>query len=317
MTTPILNQRQDKCGEQLKVLEREIESIEEISKKTDLCIYVTGSFGRFDASPYSDLDLFFIMPSENGLGGIEKTLIDAELIRLVRRLGFPDFDSDGRFLKILPLDQMLTKLGSPDDDSCNYFTARMLLLLESYCLYNQAQYEEVIEKVIDRYFRDFHDHMSDFLPVFLVNDIIRFWKTLCLNYEHRRNRSDHEKIKAHLKNLKLKFSRMLTCFSMIAWLTHRKSLTHDDVKEGAALTPFQRIERVAGSKKQVDLADELKDHYSWFLAVTGRPKQEALEWIKDKDNRDQAFQKAGLFGDRMYEMITRSAEEDLLRFLLI
>ena len=32
----------------------------------ELCIYVTGSFGRLEASQYSDLDLFFIHPGNPG-----------------------------------------------------------------------------------------------------------------------------------------------------------------------------------------------------------------------------------------------------------
>jgi len=41
------------------------------------------------------------------------------------------------------------------------------------------------EGVKTTYYRDADDR-PDFLPAFLINDITRFWKTLCLNYEHSR-----------------------------------------------------------------------------------------------------------------------------------
>jgi len=45
------------------------------------------------------------------------------------------FSNDGEFLRILYLEDMLEQLGGREDDYLNYFTARMLLLLESKPLY--------------------------------------------------------------------------------------------------------------------------------------------------------------------------------------
>ena len=97
----------------------------------------------------------------------------------------------------------------------------LLLLLESQPVYNEPLYEELLERVIESYYRDYHDHERTFRPIFLINDIIRFWRTLCLNYENRRNRppeDGREQHKFHLDNFKLKFSRLLTCFSAIILL---------------------------------------------------------------------------------------------------
>src|SRR5438309_1594126 len=59
-------------------------------------------------------------------------------------------------------------------------------LLESQPLSDAAIYERLLEQIIGFYYRDFADHADDFLPIFLINDILRFWRTLTLNYEHHR-----------------------------------------------------------------------------------------------------------------------------------
>ena len=212
-----------------------VASLSEITAHTDLCIYVTGSFGRLEASKHSDLDLFFIKESvqcQAPMSRIEKTLMDASLITKCREMGFPEFSGDGKYLEIHHLPDVTKNLGGPRDDFENQFTARLLLLLESLPIYNDSLYDDVLRKLTGSYFRDYPDHERDFRPTFLVNDILRFWKTLCLNYEHSRNsRSTVEKEirESHLKNLKLKFSRMLTCFSLVVPLAvPRDSIEPDE-----------------------------------------------------------------------------------------
>ena len=99
-------------------------------------------------------------------------------------------------------------------DAKNYFTARLLLLLESRALYGDSTYDAAITSFIAVYFGDFEAHPSDFRPAFIMNDIDRFWRTLCLNYENKRSHAtDEDKLKHCLKDMKLGFSRMLTCQS--------------------------------------------------------------------------------------------------------
>ncbi len=101
-------------------------------------------------------------------------------------MGFPTFSGDGKYLEVLSVSEMEAVLGSPRDDSLNAFTARMLLLLESQPLDYEELYETLLKRIIGFYYRDFPDHEAEFVPVFLLNDILRFWRTLTLNYEHHR-----------------------------------------------------------------------------------------------------------------------------------
>ena len=72
---------------------------------------------------------------------------------------------------------MLEALGGPQDDSENLFTARMLLLLEARCVCNQPLYDDIVDKILKHYFRDSRGK-STFRPLFLLNDLLRYWRTL-------------------------------------------------------------------------------------------------------------------------------------------
>ena len=159
-----------------------------------LAIYAAGSYARGEASEYSDVDLFFIHNDSAGeiedprLKGIR--VLSAVIREIEDGMEFPAPSNDGQFFNILTLSEVRRHLGGAEDDYKNHFTARMLLLLESSPVYGVADYNYAIESMIESYLRDYEDHAVDFRPTFLANDIIRFWKTLCLNYEHRRNQQD-------------------------------------------------------------------------------------------------------------------------------
>lgn len=137
---------------------------------------------------------------------------------------------------------MVKTLGHPNDDASNTFTARLLLLLESKPLFGTDVYWEAIEQVIAAYWGDFTDHKNEFVPAFLANDVLRIWRTFCVNYEARTAREPEEKrAKRKLKNYKLKHSRLLTCYSALAYLLavfqEKKTVTPADARTMVGLTP--------------------------------------------------------------------------------
>ena len=293
-------------------------------KDNFLCIYTTGSYGRHEASENSDIDLFFLDSNQEKFTcNIDKTLINAEVIKLCRSMGFPEFSRDGGYLTIHNIGEIKSELGSQIDDYNNYFTARMLLLLESKPIYNDELHQSCLQQVINPYYVDFHDHAQSFKPIFLTNDIIRFWKTLCLNYEHRRrrNRSDGEghKLVTHSKNLKLQFSRKLTCFSFILQLASSTgTIDQHDILEISLLTPLERIFKLksenTGVEKQVQ---KILDLYYWFLNRTQIPSQEMLDWLSDKNLRNEAFDKGREFGEERFVLLENVDNQDILKRLLI
>lgn len=317
----LLDERKRFSCEKLEALRKRVQPLGELRNLPQLCIYATGSFGRQEASRASDLDLFLVHDGD-ACPKIATTLIAADLIRACRELELPEFSGDGKYLQVHPLSSIQEQLGSNTDDYQNLFTARLLLLLESAPVSEETLYHRVIEKIIDSYYRDYHDHNKEFQPIFLTNDIIRFWKTLCLNYEHRRNRppgNPREKNKGHLNNLKLKFSRMTTCMSAVMALAQRRTdAPPQAVWEVVQQTPLERLKAVANNIKGGDsVLKQMFDDYAYFLTHTGQPEHEVLQWISHEDNRIEAFCHARSYGDGMFNLLTRAVEPATLRFLVI
>jgi hypothetical protein len=322
----VLTAREAYSQKRLRDLSTALENLTSLQDIGNLCIYATGSFGRLEASEYSDLDLFFVQTADQPaaeIGKIDKTLVDADVIRLARDQGFPEFSRDGKFLEVHQLGAILDHLGGQEDDFRNYFTARLLLLLESRSIYAKPVYERALKRLVEAYYRDYQDHETDFRPVFLANDIVRFWKTLCLNYEHRRNRPTDDqstRAKSHVKNLKLKFSRMLTCYSALAWIAAKETGPGPEaVFDMVSLTPVERLRAVAAQDTKAALyVGAALEQYCWFLTAVGRPELDLLEWIKSPDERDQAFNHSRSFGQELFELIIHLASgKPFLRYLVI
>ena len=319
-----IDQRKGWSERKINSFKKAVAALPDVTAHDDLCIYVTGSFGRLEASVHSDLDLFFIQGSDRGqtqMSHIAKILMDASLITTSRDMGFPEFTGDGEYLKVHHLQDITKNLGGPSDDFENQFTARLLLLPESIPVYNEQLYDNTLAHITGSYFRDYQDHENDFRPTFLVNDILPFWKTLCLNYEHSRNSmadTDIETRKSHLKNLKLKFSRMLTCFSLVIPLAiPRESLEPEECVELVRKRPLERLHAVTIQSNNAELWTRLTDNYSWFLALTGQPRSEILDWVGSSANRAEAFARANCFGKTMNDLLVAVATPETLRYIVI
>lgn len=322
-----LLKRREFSSQQLKVLKQKIAKIKELKSEIGLCIYTTGSYGRLEAGKFSDIDLFFLTNSRANISKISKTIIDASIIKLCRDMRFPEFSGDGEYLEVHIVNSILEELGSRNDDYLNYFTARMLLLLESKPIYNVTLYDKIINDIVDRYYKDFEDHSNNFQPVFLVNDIIRFWRTMCLNYEHSRNKASHikeakaaikkKKIKGSIKNLKLKFSRKLTCYSLLLCLLWSKKLTKKEIIRLIQLTPMERLEELKGIPNIENLVTELIRLYGWFLDTIQKKTDVLYIWISKESNKAYAFNQADRFGEIMVEIMLKTPNQDRLRYFLV
>ena len=217
----LLNRRRKETAERIKSLRDALADAEALCGDR-ACVYVTGSFGRGETSPHSDLDLFIAGRGDlkqPELSRLDEILIKADLIEATRKLRIRDFSGDGEYLKHYTARELVEALGTPEDDVENTFTARLLLLLESSALIGEPAYQQITDEVIVAYWRDYEGHKNDFMPAFLANDVLRMWRTFCVNYEARtRSQPEREMAKRRLKNYKLKHSRLLTCYSALLYL---------------------------------------------------------------------------------------------------
>ena len=316
----------------LRQLRDRIAQLEVLRDFPSLTIYGVGSYARLEASEHSDLDLFFLTAGD--LDDIDeprtKSLrLFGDIVQIGRDLTFPKFSNDCEYLRILSTDDILKNLGHPLDDHQNYFTARMLLLLESHCLHNDECFDGIIRRIIQSYFTDYPDHPETFWPLFLLNDIGRFWKTLLLNYEHKRRQLHGQPVDETIKttqkvrNFKIKYSRLTTCFASIVALGSRSApVTQADVFELTKQTPRERLETVKTSLPCVaNSVDEVLDKYRWFLEMTGLPTPQLESHFADKEKRTEMFHRAREYGDAVFALLRTIDQSDdnlrLLRFLVV
>lgn len=334
LLTETIRNRQTFCKKRIATLREKISAIDEVNKQKNYCIYATGSYARLEAAENSDLDLFFVHSENKPVKNISKTLIDAALIGIQREMTLPEFSGDGKFLEIHFAEDMIKYLGSSQDDFRNFFSARMLLLLESKPIFNDEYYNSVLVRIINAYYKDFHDHEEGFRPLFLVNDIIRFWKTLCLNYEHSRHRNPdlygkkfteiektetekrENRLKAHRSNLKLRFSRKMTCFSfLLKIISSYEGLDQTGVLDIVKMTPIERLESLTeGNTNLKDDVEKALNLYTRFLQLTSRP----IDWIENVENRNLAFNEGRLFGDCIFHILSKltTGNSEILKYIV-
>ncbi len=299
-------------------------------KLEGLTIFTVGSYGRLEASEHSDIDLFFVYGPKDDPDGAEKPHRNTNEIRLFGRLidiveeqGFPPLSNDAQFLESHKTSDVLMHLGSRYDDSKNYFTTRMLLLLESRCLYGEGSYDQVVEEILNSYYRDYPGHEENFRPWFLLNDIMRFWKTLLLNYENKRHLvSDDEKTKQRVKNFKLKFSRVTTCFATIAAVgANSARVDLNEMKSIVRITPRERLLRVADQIPALGATvTHLLEEYSWFLTQTALTTEDLQAIFENEEGRRRHFDRAERYVDSLYKMILEidaAQDQNFLRSLVL
>ncbi len=322
----LLQERENYSQLRVTALQKELANIPELTSFPDLVIFGAGSYGRLEASEHSDIDMFFLNTGdkENVLEPKTSQIkLFAKVIDIVNKMGFPKFSNDGQYLEILHMQDMIHKLGGREDDYENHFTSRMLLLLESKWLAREGLYKKTIEEIVNSYFIDYPKHKDNFKPVFLMNDIMRYWKTLCLNYENKRRGRDEasiQEVKQRVKNFKLKFSRMTTCFATIGYLSCQlESVTENDVNKLVQLTPRQRLQHIVTlyPKAEPKVAEILKG-YSWFLGMTALPTNKLEQHFNDHAGRQDAFDRANAYGDKMFELLQLiDSEFHVFRYLVI
>ena len=271
----------------------------------EICVYACGSLGRLEMTEHSDLDLFFVSVHEGKGDPMEQKLNQylffSKLYDINNEMKFSDPSKGGEYWSFINRADLLD-IGSRKEDFNNSFTTRLLLILESKPIYNVTAYEDLVRSTIEEYFRDYDEHKDAFYPLFLMNDILRYWYTLTLNYEYRRDSSDSDE-KKNWKRLTLKYARLATCFSMLACLYH-PNITPEYVIECIKMTPFERFSRVAEENEAVlGIVDEIRKEYEWFLDLRGQGNT----GFNKEGNLQEAFRRA----DRFHELVVHNLMGEL------
>ena len=285
-------------------------ALERFGDTREFLIGVNGSYARREATEESDVDLFFLTTGSEPSSADEAQAEFRNLLEEDLNLSPPA--SDGVFEKPLPVEK-LCEIGGQTDDNAT-LTRRMLLLLEGEWVFNEAGFHDVRRRLLDIYLH--HGPEEDKICMFLFNDVIRYWRTICIDLEH--------KVRAHSKArdirlIKLRFSRMLLYASGVLAIGRGYGLSSEDKLESLQTLlgewPIDRIRSVGGEK-----AEPVLDLYACFLKALDTPSvRQALEERQESRDFTELSDKARLFRDRLHCLFEGHFADDnpTLRALLL
>lgn len=307
-----LERRREQSRGQLVELREKI-AAEPVLNDARVTIFSAGSLGRLEAGGNSDLDIF-VVAKPHDIGRLSEVRLLARLADLNDSMGFPPFSDEMRYMKVYDGNKLIKDTGKPRDDSENSFTTRMLLLLESAPLCNDGLYLDMLDHVCENYFRD-NKGKKEFRPLFLINDLLRYWRTLCLNYEQCREDPAKPWRK---KNMNLRFSRLTTVFATVALLMVERPAQARDFKDAVLLTPLERLARAVdglNSSLVLEKFQSFLDHYASFLRIKDNPNPEKL--LEKGDIKEKVRASADQIADYFASIFADPSLKSYARYLTL
>lgn len=229
--------------------------LDNLGINSNCCIVTVGSYARQEASEQSDLDYFLITDDETTIS--EDT---SKFKNIVKDLKISMPSVTGAFDAHVTRVEMLKNIGGNSDDT-DKLTRRLLFLLESEWLWNEPLFNSLFNEFIETYVRDtITEHQ---LCRFLLNDLIRYYRTICVDFEYK----TVETGKAWGdRNIKLMFSRKLIYFSgilVIAETVQNNAVTKRNIlNKYLRMSPVARLVNICGARAHKALAmyDEFTGH---------------------------------------------------------
>jgi hypothetical protein len=266
-----------------------------------IIVAVAGSLGRMDASfGISDFDYLLLLDDES----IDGNAIDAKLREVAAELNLPPPNPHGAFVKPIGVEELIRRTGSPDEDVAT-MAKRLLLLMESKPVYNEAGFKNVIERILAKYLgRVTQDHSKEAL--FLLNDTIRYFRAICVNYEFSFFKENE---KWGLRYVKLLHSRVIM-YAGLLFLTLNSSKYGDKpkyIRQHIEKTPLEKILHVYEDNSDRAYA-HLLGLYNLFIARMNEPIQRTQLSVEFEDRHSApVYRELRVTGDAL--------RKELMRFL--
>lgn len=300
--------------------ERQLELMRTIAKamfkdNPNYLIGVNGSVARRECTSGSDIDLFFLF---NGNITADDARAAQDLYRArLHEEGLVMPAHGGVFETPLNIEELLETIGG-DDDTNIFITRRMLFLLEGEWTFNQGLFKQTRTQLIKRYVADDLDEHK--LCLFLLNDVIRYWRTICVDFEHKTAAADKPRA---IRLVKLRFSRMLLYLAGVAAVSQTKDIDvvakRRKLEELFALSTIARMRAVFGIAMEQPLS-----RYARFLSdlneepIRTQFKLPGDEGLNTKVYKDLSVE-ARHFKDELLAMMIDEfgAEHDVIKALLL
>lgn len=184
------------------------QSVEERREKK-LALVVAGSLGRKEAHQTSDVDAFVLFQTHSDNNSSVSDEVLMELRAAVMSLGLR-MASSGAFSAHCAVDELLSNIGGRKESN-DTLTRRLLLLTEGEGICPGSFIGDAKKAILKKYLADLQPG-DDPRPIFLINDLIRYYRTICVDYEYKKNEAGKPWA---VRLTKLRHSRKLLYFSAL------------------------------------------------------------------------------------------------------
>lgn len=256
---------------------------EDLAPKLSICVF--GSWAREELTPESDDD-WAVLATES-FNAYDATVVSAVEIAQ-RRLGAEDRAPGSQKVFGVPFDlETLVKHVGLDADTNTNLTRRMLLLLESHEVMGGI-HDEARHSVLHRYM---NYGIKPFRPPrFLLNDLTRYWRTICVDFEGKHADKEGADPKWVSRNAKLRISRKLLFVGGLIPIL----LCH--LHEPEAMEPFLDcwlqavpLDRLAAAFLWADAQPEgtraLQAYDRWLAIQLDKESRDELKTLTHKNRR--------------------------------
>jgi hypothetical protein len=311
-----LPRAEELCSALLVARARTSDELDKLREKIDdallpdrSSLVLFGSWGRYELTSESDDDWGLLL--DNPDLNLDGPAVAAALEHL--REVFDEDKAPGRqayFGCAFHTGPLCDRIGLDEDDTRN-LTRRMLLLLESVAVTGSDVHRDVQDRVLERYLQ--YHRRSYRPPRFLLNDVIRYWRTICVDFEGKAAQDRRERVekdKFVMRNAKLRTSRkMLYASGLLPILLCR-------FVDEATIGPFIRrqidslvTDRVARAFLHLSQADAgirtLAAYSDWVALVGDADNRSQLEGMEKKERRaSPVFQEVQRIGDLLDNGLT-------------
>ena len=266
----------------------------------DVSVVLMGSWGRSEVTSGSDDD-FMVLVDGPERDHVQPSIAEVKTV-LTRAAG-----DQGMFGVPVFCDSLVDNIGLDADDN-NNLSRRMLFVLESLPATADDVYLAAKERVLRRYL---DESIKDFRPPrFLLNDTVRYWRTMCVDFAAKELKSGE---KWGLRNAKLRTSRKVLFAGGLLPILECHKLAADDMFAFLAaqfgVPPTDRIAEVFLTHAAPDAGARALGAYDEFLGLLDDAgfRQALKELTRADADRSQEFDEVRRLG--------KSLEEGLLALL--
>lgn len=251
------------------------------AQHADSSIVAFGSVARFEVASASDIDWVLLINGQADLAHQSRALNIGGRVDL---LAGKEVGREGTFGKMVFSHDVVQYIGGGEDTNAN-FTRRMLLLLESRPIGRREAYDAVVGVILERYLTGDHGwalgRATDGVPRFLLNDIVRYWRTIAVDFAYKQRSRDNRGWA--IRSAKLRLSRkliyasgLLCCFGFTdtPWASDSSFSPEERKLKGVghlltlfSQTPLDRLAAAFG--KSPDLSESARKVFGAYDAFLG------------------------------------------------